>query len=219
MHHKITKYEFNESFGVLNNKIDTVSADLSEEIVHVKNVIDDDIKKVERNCLKEMADRQSRQNKLIIYGINTDNNGTEYQDESGSESTSNKNINSGRMARNEAIEKKIHKLLANTDVNYESFSFKTLGTEEKSPVCVKFNSSATREAVFSRSMKMRKSPELTGIVVLPDLTAAQREQKKLLKVQLKEKVEMGELDWTIRLVNGRYIITKKRVWKNQLSAN
>lgn len=124
--------------------------------------------------------------------MNSNNSASEYDDDT--------NIND---------KEKIQKIIALSGIDC-NFVFKRLGASLPRPACVKISSKASRDAVYAALKKMSKKPELTGILILPDLTQQQLKQRKMKKAELLEKQREGQVDLTLRLVKGTHIIVKRR---------
>lgn len=71
------------------------------------------------------------------------------------------------------------------------------------PLLVKMRDAREKYAVLkvAKNLKRANSESMRRTIIAPDLTKKQREQEKMLRMQLKEKMDNGDYSWYIR--NGK----------------
>lgn len=94
-----------------------------------------------------------------------------------------------------------------TDIN---FSFKRLGAKYPRPVCVRFKLREARDQGHKSLIKLRGQAALEKILILPDLTPYQLEEKKTVKQKLAQMKEEGAKDLVINQLNGSFVVKKKK---------
>jgi len=70
------------------------------------------------------------------------------------------------------------------------------------PILIQFNSHSEVHSIFRIKSKLHSSTRWKEVSISTDMTINQRNHMKLLRAQLKDKRDMGDLSWFIKYVAG-----------------
>lgn len=106
---------------------------------------------------------------------------------------------------------KINHILVSIGIEKQQFVFKRIGASLPRPVKIKFRTIAERDIVYLEMVKGRKSTAMEGLSFMQDLTPKQFKEKNALRQKLREKLQAGETNLVIQMVNRQHVIVKKRM--------
>ena len=145
------------------------------------------------NILKEIKERESRANKLIIHGMK----------ESESEVA---------QTRDEEDKEQVQRIMAEIDINETNIKIRRLGKKEQGknrPVQLTVKDAETKSKIIGNAKKLKNSASYKEIGISHDLTKLQREEIKNLRGQAREKSIGGKIHIVIGGPSNWRIVEKR----------
>lgn len=183
-----------ERLAALEKRVDEIKNEVKEEIK--KEMKDEIMKEVNNNVVKVLEDIQEAENKrnregnLVLYNM------VESERENGRD-----------RAHEDA--NKCHQLIQEgIGLEQNDYSIRKairLGkpqnnTNRPRPLLIKLESVEEKWLILkkARNLKNYRHPILKKVIVTPDLTPKEQEKDRMLRQQLKEKIDEGEQGWYIK---------------------